>query len=242
MELNIMKRSSSELKQMARGTLIGRYSLPICAYLVTYAISIALEAILGIVFPFSENTAAYVTYLIASFICSLLLVVLKAGPTTILLDMSRGGRGQMKDVFYAFTHQPDRILLSQLLISLIGFACVLPGILLYAACSFWQLSLFFKILSLLLFAAGIVLSIYLMLSYVLVVPLYIDCPQTGALELLRESRILMKGNKGRYFYMELSFLGIALLGTLSCFIGLLWVIPYAEMTALEFYREIVGEI
>ena len=81
-----------------------------------------------------------------------------------------------------------------------------------------------------------------MLSYVLVVPLYIDCPQTGALELLRESRILMKGNKGRYFYMELSFLGIALLGTLSCFIGLLWVIPYAEMTALEFYRKIVGEI
>lgn len=155
--------------------------------------------------------------------------------------MSRGGKGQIKDVFYAFTHQPDRILLAQLLISLISLACALPGILVYALAWSMHLAYLYPV-AILLFIAGAALNIYLTLGYELVIPLYIDCPQKGVLELMRESRMLMAGNKGRYFYLILSFLGIMLLSMFSCFIGLLWAIPYLKLTTLEFYREIVGEI
>ena len=48
----------------------------------------------------------------------------------------------------------------------------------------------------------------------------------------------MRGNKGRYFYMGLSFLGILLLtyGTLG--IGMLWTIPYMMCTTVYFYLDI----
>lgn len=242
MELIFMKRTSSELKQTARGTLIGRYSLPIGAYLITFAVSFAVDAILSAFFPPTKSISSYITYLIASLITGLLLMLLRVGPTTILLDMSRGGRGQIKDVFYAFTHQPDRILLSQVLMSLICFACLLPCLFIFILGCTLGLTVFYQVVSFLLFLAGMALAYYLMLGYALVIPLYIDCPQMGVFQLLRESRMLMKGNKGRFFYLELSFIGISLLGILTCFVGLLWIIPYTELTTLEFYREAVGEI
>ena len=44
----------------------------------------------------------------------------------------------------------------------------------------------------------------------------------------------MRGKKGKFFYLQLSFIGIYLLGAIACGIGLLWVIPYI----LELFRSI----
>ena len=52
----------------------------------------------------------------------------------------------------------------------------------------------------------------------------------------------MQGNRLRYFVLELSFIPIMLLAVVACFVGLLWTVPYTQMTLLEFYRELVGEI
>ena len=85
-------------------------------------------------------------------------------------------------------------------------------------------------------------SVVIRLDFALVTPLYIDNPQTSAIDLLRESHDLMQGNRLRYFVLELSFIPIMLLAVIACFVGLLWALPYAQMTLLEFYRELVGEI
>ena len=50
----------------------------------------------------------------------------------------------------------------------------------------------------------------------------------------------MKGHKGRLFYIELSFLPLLLLGAVSL-IGLLWVIPYMQMTYAVFYFDIMKQ-
>ena len=64
-----------------------------------------------------------------------------------------------------------------------------------------------------------------------------------AIEALKESSRLMKGNKGRYFYLHyLSFLGILCISLLSFGVALLWVQPYMNVTLANFYRELRGEI
>ncbi len=59
---------------------------------------------------------------------------------------------------------------------------------------------------------------------------------------MRESQELMRGNKGRYFYLIISFFGLLLLSVFTCYIGLLWLAPYMEMTQLLFYRDLIGEL
>lgn len=49
----------------------------------------------------------------------------------------------------------------------------------------------------------------------------------------------MSGNKGRLFYIYLSYIPFLFLGTLSCGIALLWVIPYMNATLAEFYMDII---
>jgi len=57
-----------------------------------------------------------------------------------------------------------------------------------------------------------------------------------------ESARLMKGNKGRIFYIILSFIGWMCLGMLSFGSGLLWVIPYMQQTLIQFYLDVKGEL
>lgn len=62
-----------------------------------------------------------------------------------------------------------------------------------------------------------------------------DNPEISVMDALKESCILTKGYKGDIFILTLSFLGWLILGMLTFGIGLLWVIPYIEVTNAELY-------
>ena len=233
-----MKRTSSQLKQLARESLAHRFSLPVMAYVITFGIIMLVNMLLAALFPDTGNS---ISYLVISFITDMLLSILSVGPVTILLDMSRGSDGQLSDLLYAFRHQPDRIIVSQLIISLLSTVIFLPGILVFMLSSIFYTAFGIMIASLLIFAA-VIGSVVIRLDFALVTPLYIDNPQTSAIDLLRESHDLMQGNRLRYFVLELSFIPIMLLAVVACFVGLLWAVPYTQMTLLEFYRELTGEI
>ena len=66
-----------------------------------------------------------------------------------------------------------------------------------------------------------------------------DFPQYSAREILALSRKMMKGQKGRLFYVYVSFLPLFLLSLLSCGIAFLWVIPYVNATNAEFYMDVI---
>ena len=53
---------------------------------------------------------------------------------------------------------------------------------------------------------------------------------------------MMRGQKGRYFYVTISFFGVMALSVLTCGIGMLWVMPYMETTLAFFYRDLAGEV
>lgn len=67
-----------------------------------------------------------------------------------------------------------------------------------------------------------------------------DSQKTSALNYITSSRQLMKGNKGRLFYIDLSFIGWHLLALLTLGLGYLVLNPYIAMTKAAFYEDLVG--
>ncbi len=74
---------------------------------------------------------------------------------------------------------------------------------------------------------------YAMTSFVLA-----ENPEMSANEAIRESKRLMKGNKWRFFCLQLSFIGLMIVGALTLGIGYIWIVPYQQATFAAFYRDI----
>lgn len=85
--------------------------------------------------------------------------------------------------------------------------------------------------SLLFVIPGIVKSYsYYMVPYILA-----ENPGISTDRAFEISKRTMDGEKGKAFYMHLSFIGWYLLGFCACCIGILFVNPYANATYAEFY-------
>ncbi|MDR1176062.1 MAG: DUF975 family protein [Treponema sp.] len=88
--------------------------------------------------------------------------------------------------------------------------------------------------TLLLIIPGIIKS----LSYSMAFFVLYDNPNMKPRQALKESIRMMKGYKGKYLGLNLSFIGWVLLGLLTLGIGYLWLYPYMYMTIANFYENI----
>ena len=68
----------------------------------------------------------------------------------------------------------------------------------------------------------------------------IENPDLLAKESVEKCAELMKGKKGKLFFLELSFIGWAFLAGLTFGIGSLWLIPYMFISMIIFYHDIAG--
>jgi len=64
----------------------------------------------------------------------------------------------------------------------------------------------------------------IILGYSLVIPILKDHPEYRAIEIMRESKRLMKGNKGKYFLLGLSFIGWYIPGVVAYVTGLMMLV------------------
>jgi uncharacterized membrane protein len=96
-------------------------------------------------------------------------------------------------------------------------------------------SIYVTLWSMLFVIPGIIASFsYSMMHFVMA-----ENPDMRANEAIRESKRLMKGNKWRFFCLQLSFIGWELLAIFfTAGIGLLWVVPYQQAAYAAFYRDI----
>ena len=91
--------------------------------------------------------------------------------------------------------------------------------------------IFVLLWSLLLIVPGIIAAFrYSMCFYILA-----DNPDMGIMEALNESKRMMRGNKWKFFCLNLSFIGWGILCIFTLGIGFLWLSPYAEVSAIAFY-------
>lgn len=93
------------------------------------------------------------------------------------------------------------------------------------------MSIFIFLWCLLLIVPGIIAALrYSMCFYILA-----DNPNIGIMEALNESKRMMRGNKWKYFCLNLSFIGWGLLCICTAGVGFLWLMPYIETSVIAFY-------
>ncbi|HIY60733.1 MAG TPA: DUF975 family protein [Candidatus Eisenbergiella pullistercoris] len=231
--------TSAELKARAKGQLLGKYGTVIPAVLAVEIIMLSISGVIS--FPLNPQT---IPGAIGSFIVECLMQLLGgifiAGQTYLYLNISCGGNIRVSDVFYGFTHHPDRAILIQLLQLLLMLAAYVP---LFVVLGLWMVidSIYMLIPVAVTFCFGLIVSVIISLMYSQSYFVMLDFPDFTALQCLRYSRRIMKGSKARRFYLDMSFIPLYLLGLLTCCIGLLFVIPYVNTTYSNFYLELMSK-
>lgn len=235
-----MKHSSAELKQMARNSLTGKWGIVIGLTLLEILFTIILSAI---AIPFSNGYTPLniIIYVLVVLITSLITGLFSAGSAFFFLNLSRGREYKISDLFAAFKMHPDRFLIVSLILTAAQLIFTVPPLFLPTAGSMED-AYFVLMISSLCSLLGSIVALILSLFFGMSTYLLLDFPEMGAIESMKLSAKLMRGNKGHYFYISLSFLGWFLLGLLSCGIGYLWVLPYASMTFTYFYTDVLTQL
>ena len=77
-------------------------------------------------------------------------------------------------------------------------------------------------------------------NYAMVPFILAENPGLTSAEVLTKSKEMMRGNRLRYFCLEISFIGWILLSVFTCGLGIIPLTPYMEVSKAVFYREISG--
>jgi len=132
------------------------------------------------------------------------------GLTTFSLTLARKQDARMEQVFDGFKH--------------FGTASV----------TYILMMIFIVLWALLLIIPGLIVAFaYSQAFYILT-----EDKSISAMDALRKSKIMMYGYKWKLFFLGLSFIGWILLSILTLGIGLLWVLPYMQVSYAIFYEDI----
>ncbi len=103
-----------------------------------------------------------------------------------------------------------------------------------ALVAFLLVALYTILWMLLLIIPGIIAAISYSQTYLLIA----DNPSMSASEAIEKSKKMMYGNKLKFFYLGLRFIGWFFLSILTLGIGFLWLIPYMQVTFAKFHDDI----
>ena len=232
------KKTSAQLKQAARGIMMGKYRNAISILLASDLIVSTLSIFTTTA---SNSYIGLAIGLISSFILFLLGTIFHVGQCSFYLNIACNGPYQFSDLFTGFKVHPDKAIITQLIVQLLTSLPLLPalGVILYSFRAYNIIVVFFVGCILLILGAGV--SWWISLRYSQVYYLLLDFPDYSAGKLLKMSWKLMKGNVGRLLYIQVSFLPISLAGLISFGLGLLFVLPYQNMTYTLFYLDLITD-
>lgn len=100
--------------------------------------------------------------------------------------------------------------------------------------TYYLRSIYTFLWSLLLIVPGIVKSI----TYSQTLFILSDNPSISAEQAITRSMEMMNGYKWKYFQLQLSFIGWAVLSILTLGIGFLWLAPYVYVSNAKFYEDL----
>ena len=232
------KKTSSQLKQTARGLMMGKYRSAISLLLA----SDLIVSVLSILTTTNSNSYMGIMIgLVFNFVMILFGAILGVGQCSFYLNIGCNGPYQFSDLFTGFKIHPDKTIIMQLIIQILTVLPLLPAMVLMALAVFANDGVIFLFLSCILLIIGAGLSWWISLRYSQIRYLLLDFPDYSAKELMKMSWKLMKGNAGRLLYLQVSFIPLTLAGLLSFGVGLLFVIPYQNMTYTLFYLDLVTD-
>ncbi|MFR8547908.1 MAG: DUF975 family protein [Lachnospiraceae bacterium] len=227
-----MKTTNRELKFHARVLLSGKTGFLVLTTLLITFFDFGLDYIVDAAILPTGGLFNQILYYGCGLLCNMVYYILFAGLMHIYLNICRGRQVKISDLFCVFSDRPEQIAIYSILqyilsmVLSISMQWSLSGIL-YAK----EALLPFIIVPILLS----VVNLWIQLCLTPVLFLYCDDPSKTAVQLVRESWSLMRGSKGKLFFLEFSFIGLMILGMLSLGIGFLFVRPYLFLSQALFY-------
>lgn len=240
-----------ELKNLAKDTLQGKYG---AAVLILFLYSLITNGASLFINLLSNTTAATaytmtgsptsvtvigIVFEIVNLAAVLILGILQAGVALFYLNIACGQPYNTGDLFYGFKRDSGKTLILSSAVGLCNAVCLYP-------CQYCLSAYINSRDAMMLYAAFIAMvvgfCVYIPVSLGLsqVFYLMLDYPDYSAKETLALTFRVMKGNKRRLFFLQLSFIPMMLLCVLSFGIGFLWLNPYMQMTYTYFFLDIMN--
>ena len=227
----------SEIRKEARESLRGNWGKAVGIVLAYMLISFIVGFVEGLA---DEGT---ILYSIIDLAYAIISVPLSFGLIISFIKLKRGEEvkafGFLKDGFSRFGkswgigwHTFVRLLLPIVCL-------VLTIILMTVLVLLGSDSVIITILGIALYIATLIYVVSRSFLYVLAYYIGYDKPELSSKECVKKSEELMKGNRGNYFLLQLTFIGWAILAVLSLCIGMLWLTPYIAIAEVCFYDRIV---
>ncbi len=244
-------QKSSDLKNNAKGCLEGRWGIPVLATFVLFLSMFGGETLFAALLPSRlfmapssgdavGNALLYGIFsLLFTFLFAALSILLQTGIYYLYLNMICGQRYAVSDMFIAFRQDFGKAAAVASVQALVQLLCSLPA----DICNYFFLitgEYVWIVFMLLALAGGLLVGVPLLLTLRITPLVLLDFPQYSVGEILRHSFRIMKGNRGRLFYIELSFLPLFLLCAFTLGIAYLWLIPYMQMTITLFYLDLMN--
>ena len=234
---------ASEIRKEAREALKGKWGKAVCIVIVY----LAIVFVVGIVEKLLKDSSPAL-YNIVDLAYAILSVPLSFGIIISFMKLKRGEKVSafnfFKDGFSRFGKAWSISLytLWKLILPIICLILIIAlMITLYAAAMIrgnLGLSIGLVIAAVALYIATIVYVVSRAFLYVISYNIAYDYPELSYKDVVLKSEDLMRGNRGNYFLLDLSFIGWAILAALTCGIGLLWLFPYMQVAAICFYERV----
>ena len=229
-------KSSAQLKGIAKEQSLGKYGTLIGANIIIFAIQFFISAITSVYA--GGSLIIFIINNLITLIVTILLGVLISGKAYLYMNLLYSQPVSTSDIFFGMRKHPQKAVIIQSVFALVDFLFGIPSQMLLLR---YQNAPSPDAMAAVFFALGIALIVNVYVSLVYSQSLFIlhDFPDRSAKEILTTSRRLMKGNKFRLFYLNVSFIPLYLLGFITMFIPLLWVSVYRYATFCAFYQDLI---
>lgn len=229
-------KSSSMLKASAREQLLGNYSTAVMTYaVVQFLISICLssaESQLSL-----QNIGSILIYTGIYVITTLLSAVFATGENKMYYNLAHKEAFQMRDLFWAFKGSADRCILIKLSILLKTLLYGVPVLLSFLICRISPSKIFYILFGITILL-WVIFALLIQIQYSQSLFLILEEPELSAKELLDKSKQIMQGQEKRYFFLVVSFFGMAILNVITFGLAIFWIHPYMTATKTNFYIDL----
>lgn len=229
-------KTTTQLKTEARGLLLGKYGIYIATLAIMVSILFLLTSVISFVLPTDTIWGTILEYVL-SFIVDLIGAVFSLGLIHFNLNICRNKPHKRSDIFFGFSSHPDKAIIARFLFGVAELVCLLPAILFGILYYITKNGILLLVASLFL-AIGIVLITIIHLTYDFIYNVMLDYPNATLKECFHYCGEIMKGQRIRFFYLQVSFIPLYILSVCSLCIGFLFVIPYANIATTLFYLDV----
>ena len=230
-------KSSEQLKAIAKEKSLGKYGTLIGANIIIFAIQLIISGATTI--STTGSILLIIIYNLITLICNILLGLLVSGKAYLYMNLLYSQTVSTADIFFGLRQQPQKAVIIRSVFVLADFFTSIPAELFLIRYQLYgsQNDLAALVLSV---AIGLVVNIFIYLTYSQAFFILHDFPDRSAKEILATSRRLMKGNKLRLFYLNVTFIPLYIFGCITLFIPLLWVGVYRYATTCAFYQDLIS--